>query len=159
MTTSDALYLTGRATRAQREREAARRLGISWLAMVGWPEGPLLVVSSSDARFSKHVREECRRVERMAQRSRLAGLSEEERSAPARLSSNNTFCVLGERETAALRRAVVEALRPWRLANDLFAVDSSFAAAQVEAAAALLGSPLLSDSGRAEAVRREMERV
>lgn len=153
MATAHALYLTGRATRAQREREAVRRLGISWLAMVGWHEGPLLVVSCAFARLAKHEREQCRRVERM-----VAGLGIQ-RSAPARLSADNKWCLAGERETAALRRAVVDAMQPYRVANDLFAVDSGFAASHVEAALALLASPVLDDSGRRAAIEREMGRV
>lgn len=142
MATADALYLTGRATRAQREREAVRRLGISWLAMVGWNEGPLLVVSCAHARLAKHEREQCRRVELMVGCVGAGPIAQ--------------WCVAGERETAALRRAVVDAMQPYRVANDLFAVDSGFAASQVEAALALLASPVLSDSGLAAAVDREM---
>lgn len=145
MATADALYLTGRATRAQREREAVRRLGISWLAMVGWHEGPLLVVSCAFARLAKHEREQCRRVERMVGRVGAKPIAQ--------------WCVAGERETAALRRAVVDAMQPYRVANDLFAVDSGFAVSQVEAALALLASPVLDDSGRRAAIEREMGRV
>jgi hypothetical protein len=131
-------------TKAQREREAAVRLGLGWVIGVGWERGPLLLVSAADARRATAVRDEVRRVERMTGKQGASAV-----------------VMACYRDGAALRVrvALASVLASDRILSDLFGVDSGrFAVALGEAASAVRAREI-DEAARAAAIEREMMEV
>lgn len=132
-------------TRAEREREAAVRLGLVWLAAVGWPEGPLLVLSAADGRIGEAVRKERRRAQVMAGREGAAEVAR--------------WCFDDARAVVSMRRRLATALGPVRVSGEMYGVDSAWLASAVDAAALTLRAVPFDAAERDRRVAAEMGRL
>lgn len=140
----DVPLIARQRARAQREKEAALRIGLGRVLGLGWRAGPVLLVACADARRAETVRKELARLALMTKREGAELLLD-----------------IGFADGAAVRvrRAVALSLEPDRLTGDLYQVDADAFARRCAATAALHGARVLDAAARAALIDAELMQV
>lgn len=134
-----------RVTLAKRRREAEDALDLQHVIAIGWPQGPVLLVSAAARRRSEAIRKERRRADVMAGRIGADVLME--------------WCAFDGGRVAALRRRLASALASARVSGEMYGVDSVALASALGVEAGRCGVRLLSAAEAQAEVAARLERV
>ena len=144
--------MTRQPSRAQREREAALRLGLGWVMGIGWTNGPVLLVQAADGRRAESIRKEAQRASAMLE---AAGSRHSVTGEAVVLFS--MCCANGG--AARLRRLVADVMSEKRVSGDLFDVSTHEFTSTVLSMAGMHGLPEIDANRRAALIEDEMRRM